>query len=301
MKTTPHLILCFLLLVISEQKATGQHHTAQNMGFKQFWQVLFSENQERYLDYASSGYMQLCEQECLDPDNRHNKKTYATLGLLHRMMTSESATNCSRGGSLEIPYYWHWGNNMPRRPIIYTRTGKALSTVAPPAGFENYPSYADVDRTPDIFWKNLLAERPLFYTTECDSFYTFGWCSEREMAFLAMLYSTGFCNEQGSQSAPFGRVIQQGPHTWSELGLFMIGQDGLEKWFKVKIDNTFDIVKWSVVNRSSINILRNRRGYNKEERWYNRNYASAKITGSLRALHVSPVAQLRIRNQVEKY
>ena len=293
-------LLVLLLLLIFSQYGTCQKTYSDMVGFQQFWQELFTENQDRYLDYASSEYTQLCEQEDLDPDNVHNKKTYATLGLLHRMLTSESATNCSKGGSLEIPYYWHWGNDMPRRPIIYTRTGKALSTVAPPAGFQKYPSYADIDRTPDIFWKNLLAERPLFYTTECDSFYTFGWCSEREMAFLAILYSTGFCSETGTGQSAFGRVIQQGNHTWSELGVFMIGNNGLNNWFKVAVDNTFSNLEWSAADRTTINSLRNRKGNNKDERWYNRNYATAKITGSLRSLRVSPGVQQRIRQQVER-
>ena len=59
-------------------------------------------------------------------------------------------------------------------------------------GYKKYKSAADADRRPYLYLKDLVSKKNKYYHPECSGFYTFGWCSEREMAFNCLLAIMGY-------------------------------------------------------------------------------------------------------------
>ncbi|MCE2790377.1 MAG: hypothetical protein LW630_10750 [Saprospiraceae bacterium] len=270
-----------------------------SLPFDRFWNDMISDFHEEFLRVDSAGFAGLCVKHGVSPDDAGNQKKYATLGLLHRMMTSSSPANCSMEGALQIPYYWHWGNSRPRNEIVWTETGQTLLQVRPPAGFNRYQCLADIDRTPILFWKDLLTLKPRYFTPDCDSFYTFGWCSEREMAYQAFLRAINFLPSQESQS--FARIIVEGAHSWSEVAVKLNTVSGQEAWFLVSVDNTYGTIKWTPADAGGIAALRSRQGLTKEDRWYNQQAKAALKIQTLQSLQVSVPVQRRIHRQLAAF
>jgi hypothetical protein len=63
--------------------------------------------QHDYLKLRNAEYFDLCLEFDLDEKDSTNRIIYCTIGLIHDMLTSNSATDCSKGGILEVPYFWH--------------------------------------------------------------------------------------------------------------------------------------------------------------------------------------------------
>jgi hypothetical protein len=145
-------------------------------------------------------------------------------------MTSESPSNCSQKGALKIPYFWNWVSPNPRSEIIYLENGFTLDKIKPGIEFSKYKSYDFIDRIPSLFLQDLVSERPKYFHSSCDTIYTFGWCSEREMAFNLLM---SFYNYQG-------KVIVNGAHSWSEFWVEFKKTDGTRKSLIIKADNTYD-------------------------------------------------------------
>lgn len=95
------------------------------------------------------------------------------LGKLHRLMTGGSAWNYDRGPGLwKIPYLRNWDG---------TR-----------AYIKKHGEYIrEEDRTPVTFFRDLV-DTVQYEGSEGERFYTFGWCSEREMAFCAAARLMGY-------------------------------------------------------------------------------------------------------------
>jgi len=293
-----HLQITFLLVIyiLSYNILSAQKATEKGTSFRLFWQDIFESYHELFLARDSASYSGFCQQHGLNPANKHNRKTYATIGLLHRMMTSGTSSNCSTAGILGIPYYWHWVDDMPRQSIQWVADGRMLGDVSPPASFRRYRSYADIDRTPDIFWQDCMADEPKFYVDGCDTFYTFGWCSEREMAFLAMLRTAGFFENRNQALQPSGRVAVEGPHSVSALKLRFYADSDQLIWIEAKVDNTYNDITWRSAKNGNLSVNKER-----YETWYNKQAASASMIDNLRFLQVSAVAAARIRHQLNNY
>jgi hypothetical protein len=290
------------LVFVSIIQLSGQSSSPQSVGFVRFWKDVISRYSPAYLRCDSVAFVEFCKGHNLDLDHDRNKRMYATLGLLHNMLTAPSPDNCATDGILQIPYYWHWGPDRPRQHIIWSLTGQRLDQISPPAAFKRYRSYADIDRTPDIFWQNLLSERPMFYTATCDSFYTFGWCSEREMAFQAFLHTLGFYDQETGYANSVGRVIAEGPHSWSEMALQLTADTGKPVWLICRIDNTYGSMKWRAASDADVMNLKNYTSQCDQEcKRYNRKASSPDIHATLRALRVSAPVQQRIATQLDEF
>src|SRR5690606_2732979 len=95
--------------------------------------------------------------------------TGGDLHVLHHLMTGDRPVNYEYGPGLwQIPYMWNWEGS--RKSI--TKHGTPIR---------------EQDRTPLIFFKDLV-DTVAFEGPVGQRFYTFGWCSEREMAFCAAAY-----------------------------------------------------------------------------------------------------------------
>jgi len=177
-----------------------------------FFDAVVGEHLKELKIIDSSLFRQFCISNNLELENSQNAKRFYTISFLHKFFTCQNASNGSRGGIINIPYYWHWVTPNPRYEIFLNNSNKKLSEVRPPEEFSKYKSFADIDRTPYLFLSELFLDSPKYYSSLCDTFSTFGWCSEREMAFVSLLDILGYK----------GKVIAENNHSWSEFIIPMI-------------------------------------------------------------------------------
>lgn len=254
-------------------------HSYQELSIPLFFKSLVNNHIRDFAKLDSENYNSICRRFDLDPKDSANLSTFYTIDILHELFTAKTCSDGSRGDILNMPYLWHWTDPNPRHEIYFVENGKLLTSVRHPRGFEKYSTYADIDRTPYVFLTDLLAPEPRYYSTACDTFSTFGWCSEREMAFVSLTTMMGFS----------ANVIAPGNHSWSELNVKMDLKSGGTRNLQVTVDNTFDGFTWAEPNPGDRNSQ------------YNRNAHSSSILNNLRAFVVSATASNRIEVQVVGY
>ncbi|MDR0874500.1 MAG: hypothetical protein LBN27_13720 [Prevotellaceae bacterium] len=259
------------------------------MTIPQFFTAVIANHLSDFYKIDSAAYNEFCEEENLMPRDTNNINHYFTLKILHDLFTCSSASNGSRGEILDIPYFWHWVTPNPRYEIYFTATGQLLNRTRPPQEFSKYGSFADIDRTPYLFLSDLLTENPQYYSVSCDTFSTFGWCSEREMAFSALVKLLNYDS----------KVVASGNHSWSEVILKMRDKNGNLKNYKVHIDNTFDNVSFNAITQSEIDVWKQNSGNSDIERWYNKKTISdaSKIEQHI----VNQTAMQRIEKKTVEY
>ncbi len=205
--------------------------------------------------------------------------------FLHKLLTTSDAIDGVRSGILQVPYFWHWCTPNPRHALLYRPTGAPLQSVKPPAGFSKYKSYADVDRTPRLYLANLFADSALFESPEHGQFYSFGWCSEREMSYALLMRLLGYeC-----------KVYQEGIHVWSELLI----QRGTARVI-VRVDNTFESFSVAPLAVSAA-AWRKDLGKGAQVGWYNRKVQGQAEQAVVKALVVGESRQRQIRELVESF
>ena len=211
----------------------------------------------------------------------------------NNLFTSDNASDCTAGGILNIPYFWHWVEPNPRHQIIFKPDSKLLKLVGPPNGFEKYKSYADVDRLPRLYLSDLVSESPKFCHPSCGCFFTFGWCSEREMAFTLLMTTLGYeC-----------KVKQVGIHVWSEIYLRLVGKNRKNKKDNrviAKIDNTMNSVVFLNAETDYAKWKKDF-GNGTHVKWYNSNAHSATEISAVKSIQISKSAEKRIENLVNEW
>lgn len=244
----------------------------------------------------SSLFIEISNQYGFDKNDTNNLKTFYTLRFLNLLFTSQTASSCSKGDILKIPYMWHWVSSNPRHEIKFTENGQDLVKTKPPKEFSKYNSYADIDRTPFLYLSDLCLEKEKYYLSYCDTFSTFGWCSEREMAFIALSTLLDFN----------GKVVAEDNHSWSEVMVQMktisknkIGT-GLKN-FVVKIDNTFFSFDWAEISEQEQLNWKNKIGNSSLSKWYNQKAISSTELSKIKTFKVHPMAIKRIENSVVRY
>lgn len=214
-----------------------------------------------YNKKISMEYENMCEELGLEKDNSQNKKKYSQIMFFHELFTGQYCINFSSGGVFNIPYVFHWTTPNPRHEIKYLQDNVKLSSVSPPNGFKQYKTFADIDRVPSLYIGDLFSKEPKYYHPKCGSFYTFGWCSEREMAYNALMSLFGYTC----------KIKQEGIHTWSEVWLTFDKSDGTPCNIIAVIDNSVDIEEWQ---KAPENLVKESwlRDYGKgtQINWYNK-------------------------------
>tara|TARA_R110002020_G_scaffold137687_3_gene307096 strand:+ start:1834 stop:2580 length:747 start_codon:yes stop_codon:yes gene_type:complete len=165
----------------------------------EFFDQFYSKNSSTLLTIYEDDYKLFCKDKQIDIDNDHNKYVFHKLFFLHNAFTTTGAINGLRGGLLEIPYY-DMSSRYKLEDVIIE------------------------DRTPVIFLSDLVSD-----TSKYKDMYTFGWCSEREMAFMALIKSMGFD----------GRIVADNGHAWSEVNVELYVNNQLNDYI-LYIDNTYD-------------------------------------------------------------
>ena len=256
-----------------------------------FFKALIGEHREDFYRLDSTRYLSFCAEHQVIATDTSNRSPYWGLYILHKIFTAESASNCSKGEILDIPYMWHWVEPNPRHAIYTTNDNRLLKNSRPPKEFARYQSMADVDRTPYLFLSDLVAAAPKYYTEECDTFSTFGWCSEREMAFVALSKLLGFR----------GKVVAEGIHSWSEFILPMRLVSGKTQHFKIAIDNTFDSFHIERIDSKDIPQWERYLGDVQQRHWYNNQATSSAELNRIKKHRVPIRAMSRIKKAVGQY
>ena len=192
---------------------------------------------------------------------------------------------------MDIPYFWHWVNPNPRSEIFLLENKQLLSTIKPSSEYDKYKSVAEIDRTPFLFLSDLFREKPKYGHPLCDTFSTFGWCSEREMAFV---FLTDLMDFQG-------KVVAVGNHSWSELIVPLVSKTNDNQHFTVKIDNTFDKIEWQKIDVSKIKTWKTYFGDTSLSNWYNRKAHDNSEQQKMKKYAVSQKSFARIEDKICAY
>jgi hypothetical protein len=260
-------------------------HNYDSVSCPQFFSQLIQNHYRDFYQKDSNTYLEFCKNNGFKSSDSLVQNRYYTISIIHALLTSKGAANGSWGEILNIPYLWHWVKPNPRHQIFLTANNQNLSTVKPPTELKKYASFADIDRTPSLFFKDLFEEVPK-YCIESDTFSTFGWCSEREMAYVCLMELLGFQ----------GKVIAKGNHSWSEFTVSFPNGKMTPVLLNVKVDNTFDQVEWGIV-LSDVSVKSNGGlGY-----WYNQKAHDASEKKYLNSLMVPPMASNSIEKSLCKF
>jgi hypothetical protein len=256
----------------------------------EFLQDLLRDNEVEIAAVLEKDCAAMCKGAKLVPGDQTNLDTLLPVLFLHSLLTTDAALNCARGGVLRTAYFWHWVSPNPRYELVRLPDSVHLNTLPPPQGYERYKTYADIDRLPTLYLSDLVTPQPAYYHPSCGSFHTFGWCSEREMAFCALLSSMGYrC-----------KIKQDGIHVWTEVLIGLRVSTGATEPFTLAVDNTFDQL---ALTRLSVSAEQWRQdiGSGAQVQWYNRKALSANEVASVASIEVGEAAAARLHAVVREW
>ena len=256
-----------------------------------FLKNLYNQSQE-YQQVRENEYNQFCKELNVQKNNELNQENFFFIYFLHDLFTNSSAQNCNVEGILEIPYFWHWINPNPRNEILYLPDSVKLNMKKPPKQLSRYKSFADIDRTPYLFLSDLVSVQPKYYHEDCSDFYTFGWCSEKEMSFNSILSVLNYpC-----------KIKQSGIHTRSEIWVKMLDINNKNVNVILKVDNTFDIVEWNLAdNNVTFEQWKLDVGQGSDIKWYNNKSHSADEISRVKSIIVPAQSAIRIKKLVDEW
>lgn len=268
-----------------------EKHEYNSSTIPDFFNEVTSNHLESFKKIHQSDYESFCLENNINVNDTNNCNSYFKLRILNDLLSSENASNYSTGKILKIPYMWHWINPNPRHAIILKEKQVALNTIKPSIEFKNYKSFADIDRTPFLYLSELFLETEKYTSTSCKSFATFGWCSEREMAFNCLLDVMQFTS----------KVYTEGNHCWTEVLLEMNTSANIKKSFVVKIDNTFHQFQLKRIVSKDIANWKTNVGNSGQAIWYNTTAHSQKEKNKLLTFKPSKKGTVRIENAIIDY
>jgi hypothetical protein len=198
------------------------------------------------------------------------------LAYMHMLLTCYYSVDGDTSGGFGIPYFWNYTNHNPRENITNIQKGKTLKQLPSSAS----GTMATLDRTPVIFWADFTTDEPQYSYEGISAFYSFGWCSEREMAFKAWLGVAGIKSTIGIKA----------DHVWTEVDL-----PGMPGYF-LFIDNTFNRFEvWPLSRKPP------REVGNKYINWYNQQGSDKTIQKKLAGLVISSKRAARLEHQIVTY
>ncbi len=281
MRSGPHIGVCFSLLLLL---APGVQAS-----IPEFFHDLYLESEEAYALIHAQRYARFCHVHDLDPADEGNRRTFHVVRFMHELLTGNGCADGQRGGWLQIPYFWHWIEPNPRHEILALPDSVLLARMTPPAPYQRYRTRADIDRVPALYLCDLVSAQPRYAHLRYGSFYSFGWCSEREMAFVVLMRALGY----------EGKVWQSHIHTCSKLWCPMRHREGRTIILEAKVDNTFDQIHWDEVHPDAqFAAWREEIGRGSEIAWYNRVARSSEQLRLVRSCEVPAAAAARIRSLV---
>jgi len=263
----------------------------EEMSAPKFLDRLIANHFDDFEKIHTKSYKSNLGTHALSKDNEENFHSYIYLKVLHDLFTSQGASNCALGEIWNIPYMWHWVEPNPRHEIELLSTGKLLSDTETPKGYGRYKSFADLDRAPSIYLGDFFSTTGKFKANGCSSFSGFGWCSEREMSFVALLQIKGY----------EAKVKSQNGHSWTEAIVPLKNHKGKEQLFKFTIDNTFDKFSFERFSKNKLLDWKQDLGDSKTKKWYNEKAFSKAEQSAVRNIVVKKAVSRHLEKQVVKY
>ncbi len=257
----------------------------------QFLSAVSRRYSNRFAKTNTDNFKTLCESFNIDAADSTNIRAFYSIKILHDLFTANGPSNGSRGNILNIPYFWHWVTPNSRYDIRFTETGKLLKETKAPVQFAKYNSYADIDRVPALFLTDMFTEKPKYYSPACDTFSTFGWCSEREMAFVSLLDILKYK----------AKIMTQSNHCWTELILPMKSVNGQTIYMQTTVDNTYNNISWEPIKEANISLWEKQLGNVPLKNWYNQNAHSVSTQKIISTYIVSRKTSDRLQQSIEKY
>ncbi len=253
--------------------------TGQAFGQTRFFQFVDSVFQKREIqesvllkqEIQNSGY-KITGNDTLD-------MTVAKLAYMHMLLTCYYSVDGDTSGGFGIPYFWNYTNHNPRLNIVNLKKGKTLSQLPAAPGSQG-ASMATLDRTPLIFWGDFMSDEPSYSYEHISAFYSFGWCSEREMAYKAWLGVIGIKSTIGIKA----------DHVWTEVELAEL------PGYFLFIDNTFNRFELLPISKKPPPEIGN-----KYITWYNQQGSDRAIQKKLSALSISSQRAAYIQHQILTY
>jgi hypothetical protein len=285
------LVLSILFLSQLACQSQSQPSATTDLQFKPVLEHL----QKIGATYFETSYEELFKSFCEEnelKDSKENKDQYFQIKFLHDLFTCQGAWNGARGGILRTPYFWHWVTPNPRHSIISTSTKKPIHDEKPPTGFGNYATKADIDRTPDLYLQDLFTEKASYQTEALGEFFSFGWCSEREMAHVQIMNIMGYQN---------GKVVVSGNHSWSEYLIPFISAKGDTVSMHFKIDNTFDGIVTKAFSTSEAEKWSKSTPTGKLPLWYQKKASDSKISEKVKNITVPKERIYEIEVMIKNY
>ncbi|UCE03032.1 MAG: hypothetical protein JSW67_02225 [Candidatus Latescibacterota bacterium] len=260
-----------------------------SLGLVEFFEQLWNDHRDTYASHRKARLEQFLTELDLDRAAESTRELFLQLYFLHDLFTCDGPYDCARGGILEIPYLWHWTSNNPRHEIRRPATNALLTEEAPPPRFSRYETFADIDRTPSLYLADLVAETPRYEHPECGLMFTFGWCSEREMAFCLLL--SFFGHE--------GKIVQSSNHVWSEFCIPFTRSNGETILVHLEVDNTYDTFRWeAVASDLDVSTWLDTHPDRGHQRWYNSIARSETERARVARIQMPTASQRRIEDLV---
>jgi len=283
------IVLIGFLTLMTVSSALADQAPANDSTLLSFFDNLFKEFYSKLAEKYSNDFIKFCNRHNLDEKDKDNQKSFCQVRFYHDLLTGNGASDCVKGGILEIPYFWHWIDPNPRHEILKLPDSTKLGSLKPPKEFARYKSYADIDRAPSLFLTDLVSEIPGYYHPDCGEFYSFGWCSEREMSYCCIM--SGYDYEC--------KIKQEGIHTWSEVWASFRTKDSVMIPLYSVVDNTFDYIRWVPLD-SSINQKEWLTDYGSGTTisWYNEVFRSREQRQNVRDIKVPLEARKRIEKKI---
>jgi hypothetical protein len=166
-----------------------------------------------------------------------------------------------------------------------------LCDIFPPPSNSLYKSYADIDRVPSRYLGELASPSPRYYHPDCGSFHTFGWCSEREMAFVALMSLYGY----------IGKVYQRSIHVISSFRVEFTDTSGITRIMIADVDNTFNHISWNESTHSDRGAWQNDIGRGTTIQWYNEQALSERQRDQIKSIRMTAQSIQRIDRLVKEY
>jgi len=207
------------------------------------------------------------------------------LWAVHQMLTTTSATDGAVGGAFRLPYFWHWTEPNPRLSIVSRPDQQPLVQLEPPPGYGRYKTFGHIDRKPALYLGDVAADEPRYFHPDVGEFSSFGWCSEREMAFCALAAIWGY----------EVKVVQHGIHVVSVVRLETAAPSP-----EVLVDTTFNMFSLGHTE-ASLSDWQNDIGEGTSAKWYNEVCHDPHELKAVKEISVPARAKERLVAQVESY
>ncbi len=198
---------------------------------------------------------------------------------MQQTLTTSGAVDGALGGAFEIPYFWHWVEPNPRLGIVHLPDEQPLAALPPLEGYGRYQTFGHMDRDPTLYLGDLASETPGYRHDRAGTFYTFGWCSEREMALCTLLELWGY----------EVKIVQEGIHVTTRVWL------QTEPPTEMVLDTTFNLAYFQdLEDGKTLSSWNEDLGEGTEIERYNGTCHSASELRQVGAIPVSSAAQDRL-------